>query len=77
MAAPINVEKTSTCLAILQNKILTCLAILHNKIVTCLAAFQNKFLTCLAILQNKIRRGTLQSTYIATSTYNLFIHGIK
>jgi hypothetical protein len=57
MAALINVEKTATCLAILQNKILTCLTILQNKI-----------LTCLAILQNKISKGTLQHLFIH---YNL------
>jgi hypothetical protein len=32
MTALINVEKTTTCLEILKNKILTCLAILQNKI---------------------------------------------
>jgi hypothetical protein len=42
MTTLINVEKTATYLATLQNKIVTCLAILQNKILTCLAIPQNK-----------------------------------
>jgi hypothetical protein len=59
-----NLPVSSECLLIIAT-------LINVEKITCVEILQNKILTCLTILPNKTNRGTLQSTYIATSIHIL------